>query len=47
MPDMADSTGRQPFGTREGDKWLGGGPVQDRLDADGEGMVLIHEMRGR
>jgi len=36
---------RGPYGTNEGDTWLAtGSPVQDRLDADGEGMVLIHEM---
>lgn len=37
--------GRGPYGTNEGDKWLSpGSDVQDRLDADGEGLVLIHEM---
>lgn len=44
LPDGQDRL-RGPYGTNEGDKWLApGSPVQDRLDADGEGMVLIHEM---
>jgi hypothetical protein len=36
---------RGPYGTNEGDKWLAtGSDVQNRLDADGEGLVLIHEV---
>lgn len=39
---------RGPFGTNEGDKWTApGSSVQDQLDADGEGKVLIHEMMVR
>jgi hypothetical protein len=34
-----------PYGTNEGDKWLApGSDVQNRLDAEGNGHVLIHEM---
>jgi len=39
-----DGTRRQPYGTREGDIWLGPGAVQELLDAEGEGKVLVHEM---
>jgi hypothetical protein len=36
---------RGPYGTNEGDKWLAtGSPVQDLMDADGEGKILIYEM---
>jgi hypothetical protein len=36
---------RGPYGTNEGDKWTSpGSDMQARLDADGEGMILIHEM---
>ena len=36
---------RGPYGTNEGDKWLApGSDVQNRLDAEGEGLVLIHEI---
>ena len=36
---------RGPYGTNEGDKWMApGSDVQARLDAEGEGMVLIHEI---
>lgn len=34
-----------PYGTNEGDKWLGEGSlIQEKLDADSEGLILIHEM---
>lgn len=41
-----DGRGRKgPYGTNEGDMWLApGSPVQDRLDAEGKGHVLVHEM---
>jgi hypothetical protein len=43
--DPMDGSHRGTYGTREGDCWLGAGsPIQERLDAEGEGMVLIHEM---
>jgi hypothetical protein len=36
---------RGPYGTNEGDKWLApGSGVQEKLDNEGEGLVLIHEM---
>jgi hypothetical protein len=36
---------RGPYGTNEGDKWLApGSMVQNRLDKEGEGLILIHEM---
>jgi hypothetical protein len=36
---------RGPYGTNEGDMWLAtGSPIQDRLDAEGEGLIMIHEM---
>jgi hypothetical protein len=36
---------RGPYGTNEGDKWLApGSEIQRRLDAQGEGLVLIHEI---
>jgi hypothetical protein len=36
---------RGPYGTNEGDMWLApGSDVQDKLDAKGEGLILIHEM---
>lgn len=36
---------RGPYGTNEGDMWLApGSGVQEKLDAEGEGLVLIHEM---
>jgi hypothetical protein len=34
-----------PYGTNEGDMWLGtGSAVQAKLDEEGDGLVLIHEM---
>jgi hypothetical protein len=36
---------RGPYGTNEGDIWLApDSEVQEQLDADGEGLVLVHEM---
>jgi hypothetical protein len=36
---------RGPYGTNLGDIWLASdSPVQKRLDADGEGLMLIHEV---
>ena len=36
---------RGPYGTNEGDVWLSpGSMVQNRLDAEGEGLILINEM---
>lgn len=36
---------RGPYGTNEGDTWTApDSDIQKRLDADGKGMVLIHEM---
>ena len=38
---------RGPFGTNEGDIWgsfENGGPVQDRLNQDEPGLLLVHEM---
>lgn len=38
-------TPRGPYGTNEGDKWLAPASLmQHRLDADGDGKVLVHEM---
>jgi hypothetical protein len=32
-----------PYGTNKGDQWLApGSEIQNRLDADGEGLVLVH-----
>jgi hypothetical protein len=40
-----DGAHRPPYGMNEGDCWLAPGSlVQERLDAEGEGLVLIHEM---
>jgi hypothetical protein len=40
-----DNPQRGPYGTNEGDKWLAtGSEIQKRLDADGNGHILIHEM---
>lgn len=37
-----------PYGTNEGDIWLGtGSAVQKLLDEEGKGMILIHEMMRR
>ena len=34
-----------PYGTNEGDMWLGtGSAVQAKLDEEGDGLILIHEM---
>lgn len=46
MPEDGQSRSieRGPYGTNEGDVWLGGGDVQERLDQDGKGLRLIHEM---
>lgn len=34
---------RGPYGTNPGDQWLApGSPIQDRLDAQGDGLVLVH-----
>lgn len=34
-----------PYGTNEGDCWLGiGSPVQEMLDESDPGLILIHEM---
>lgn len=39
---------RGPFGTNEGDKWLGeGSPAQEHLDTHNQGLTLIHEMMVR
>jgi hypothetical protein len=50
-PDIGHGTrtphikARGPYGTNEGDMWLSpGSPVQERLDADGQGLVLVTEM---
>lgn len=39
----------RPYGTREGDCWLAGdeNPVQQKLNADGEGLKLVCEMMVR
>ena len=38
---------RGPFGTQEGDRWTcPGSPVQDLLDAKGEGLVMVTEIIG-
>jgi hypothetical protein len=40
-----DGSHRGEYGTREGDKWLApGSDIQNRLDQEGKGLVLIHEM---
>ena len=45
MDSEMDGSQRGEYGTREGDMWLApGSPVQDRLDQEGKGHVLIHEM---
>lgn len=37
-----------PYGTNEGDIWTADGSVvQEQLDTDGKGLVLIHEMMDR
>lgn len=34
-----------PYGTNEGDIWLGtGSAVQAKLDEEGDGLIMIHEM---
>lgn len=38
---------RGPYGTNEGDMWghrASGSPVQERLNADGEGLVMVTEV---
>jgi hypothetical protein len=36
---------RGPYGTNKGDMWLApGSSIQERLDREGEGLVLVHEM---
>lgn len=36
---------RGPYGTNEGDKWLSPmSELQDKFDAEGDGLVVIHEM---
>jgi hypothetical protein len=45
MDSEMDGSQRAEYGTREGDMWLApGSPIQDRLDQEGKGHVLIHEM---
>jgi hypothetical protein len=41
---------RGPFGTNEGDRWGhpdDDNPIQQRLNADGEGLVLVTEVMRR
>lgn len=34
---------RGPYGTNKGDQWLApGSPMQEMLDAQGEGLILVH-----
>jgi len=47
LPEGATAIGspipRGPYGTNPGDQWLApGSEIQNRLDADGEGLVLVH-----
>jgi hypothetical protein len=45
MDHETDGSHRAEYGTREGDKWLApGSDIQNRLDQEGKGLVLIHEM---
>jgi hypothetical protein len=45
MEPLDGSLRRGPYGTNEGDCWLGeGSNVQEMLDKQGDGLVLVHEM---
>jgi hypothetical protein len=36
---------RGPYGTNEGDMWLSpGSEIQNRLDAEGKGLIFVNEM---
>lgn len=37
--------GRGSYGTNKGDCWLGtDSPIQRKLDAEGKGLILVHEI---